>query len=206
MKRSKIRKNGIGRIPWYAIGAAQHLGLHISQKKRVKRGIGGLNMSDYISREAMSETLKCPYCGDRMEICTSLLTPDRDLISAWYQCVTCESTSPRIEFSGGTPNEKIIERLQAVSLRCVEPKNRVLTLEEVAQSKSMWYDDRLRTGTLVVIRGWGRCEPDFTKLVGPWGYEFYRKNVFYNDFWRCWLRKPTEAERRETPWAGDSRE
>lgn len=23
-------------------------------------------MNDYISREAMSETPKCPYCGDRM--------------------------------------------------------------------------------------------------------------------------------------------
>ena len=28
----------------------------------------------------------------------------------------------------------------------------------------------------------------------------------YNVKFRCWLRKPTEAERRETPWAGDSRE
>ena len=79
----------------------------------------------------MSETPKCPYCGDRMEVCTSLLSPARDLISAWYQCVTCESTSPRIEFSGGTPNEKIIERLQAMSSRRVEPKNHVLTLEEL---------------------------------------------------------------------------
>lgn len=28
----------------------------------------------------------------------------------------------------------------------------------------------------------------------------------YNQAFRCWLRKPTEAERRETPWAGDSHE
>lgn len=84
--------------------------------------------------------------------------------------------------------------------------NRVLTLEEVAKSEVMWYDDRLRTRAQVVILGWGRCEPDFTKLVDRCGDEFYRKNASYNDFWRCWLRKPTEAERRETPWAGDSRE
>lgn len=82
--------------------------------------------------------------------------------------------------------------------------NRVLTLEEVAKSEVMWYDDRLRTRAQVVILGWGRCEPDFTKLVDRCGDEFYRKNASYNDFWRCWLRKPTEAERRETPWAGDS--
>jgi hypothetical protein len=206
MKRSKIRKNGIGRIPWYAIGAAQHLGLHISQKKRVKRGIGGLNMSDYISLEAMSETPKCPYCGDRMEIHVRTHTTEQEFFSAWYQCVTCESTSPRIEFIGNTSQTKIEERLQAVSSRRVEPKNRVLTLEEVAKSEVMWYDDRLRTRAQVVILGWGRCEPDFTKLVDRCGDEFYRKNASYNDFWRCWLRKPTEAERRETPWAGDSRE
>lgn len=78
--------------------------------------------------------------------------------------------------------------------------NRVLTLEEVAKSEVMWYDDRLRTAARVVIRGWGRCELDCTKLVDRCGDEFYRKNASYNDFWRCWLRKPTEAERRETPW------
>ena len=82
--------------------------------------------------------------------------------------------------------------------------NRVLTLEEVAKSEVMWYDDRLRTRAQVVILGWGRCEPDFTKLVDRCGDEFYRKNASYNDFWRCWLRKPTEAERRVTPWSGDS--
>ena len=157
-------------------------------------------MSDYISREAMSETPKCPYCGDRMALHVLPHTTEQEFFSAWHQCVTCESASPRIEFIGNTSQTKIEERLQAVSSRRTEPKNRVLTLEEVAQSKAMWYEDRLRTGTLVVIRGWGRCEPDFTKLVGPWGHEFYRKNVFYNDFWRCWLRKPTEAERREAPW------
>lgn len=113
-----------------------------------------------------------------------------------------------IEKEGKERRAKMIElaNLLDKALHRVEPKNRVLTLEEVAQSEAMWYDDRLRKGTLVVIRGWGRCEPDFTKLVGPFGYEFYRKNVFYNVFWRCWLRKPTEAERRETPWEGDIRE
>lgn len=28
----------------------------------------------------------------------------------------------------------------------------------------------------------------------------------YNVKFRCWLRKPTEAERRETPWEGDNHE
>lgn len=141
-----------------------------------------------------------------MKIRVSLTTPDWGLLSAQYKCMTCESTSPRIEFIGNTSQTKIEERLQAVSSRRAEPKNRVLTLEEVAKSEVMWYDDRLRTRAQVVILGWGRCEPDFTKLVDRCGDEFYRKNASYNDFWRCWLRKPTEAERRETPWADDNHE
>lgn len=163
-------------------------------------------MSDYISREAMSETPKCPYCGDRMEICTSQFIPEWDLISAWYQCVTCKSTSPRIGFIGNMPQTNIEERLQAMSSRRVEPKNRVLMLEEVVRSDAMWYEDRTMQGTRVVILEYSQNEPGFTKLIDYLGDKFYRRDDAYNDSWRCWLRKPTEAERRETPWEGDSRE
>lgn len=138
----------------------------------------------------MTEIPKCPGCGREM-------VPIEDFHKYFYACLDCGWKSPYGQ------NEK--EGLD-LALKRVEPKNRVLTLEEVAKSEVMWYDDRLRTRAQVVILGWGRCEPDFTKLVDRCGDEFYRKNASYNDFWRCWLRKPTEAERRETPWAGDSRE
>lgn len=114
-----------------------------------------------------------------------------------YACTKCGWDSPI-----GIDSESAFR----MAMRRAEPKNRVLTLEEVAKSEVMWYDDRLRTRAQVVILGWGRCEPDFTKLVDRCGDEFYRKNASYNDFWRCWLRKPTEAERRETPWEGDNHE
>lgn len=150
----------------------------------------------------MSEKPKCPYCGDRMETCTSLITPALDLISAWYQCVTCESTSPRIEFSGNTANEKIIERLQAVSSRRVEPKNRVLTLEELKAHKGF---------------AWAECSPDIGSsspvyvengilFVDGDEINLNDNDFTYGEYERCWLRKPTETERWETPWAGDSRE
>lgn len=160
-------------------------------------------MSDYISREAMSETPKCPYCGDRMEICTSLLTPERDLISAWYQCVTCESTSPRIEFSGGTSNEKIIERLQAAASRRAEPKNRVLTLEEVkayceggADAAPLWVEfDGGANGWVLIAPVRETRKMDFvSKLLVTMG-------ILYGKEWRCWLRKPTKEEMEGTPWA-----
>lgn len=133
----------------------------------------------------MSETPKCPGCGADMK----LMHLCKDAFC--YACIECGWDSPI-----GVDAEAA---LRMAMLRA-EPKNRVLTLEEVAKSEVMWYEDRQRIVVQVVIRGWGRCEPDFTKLVDRCGYEFYRKNTAYNDFWRCWLRKPTEAERRGTPW------
>lgn len=139
----------------------------------------------------MNNTPKCPGCGADMELMHLRKA------AFCYACTKCGWDSPI-----GIDSESAFR----MAMRRAESENRVLTLEEVAKSEVMWYDDRLRTRAQVVILGWGRCEPDFTKLVDRCGDEFYRKNASYNDFWRCWLRKPTEAERRETPWAGDSRE
>lgn len=153
----------------------------------------------------MSETPKCPYCGDGMKIRVSLTTPDWGLLSAQYKCMTCESTSPRIEFSGGTSNEKIIERLQAAAMRRAEPKNRVLTLEEATGSdEPVWLEAMSRVfiadvcvapdARMVQIQTIGKASCEYLPLCD------------YGVLWRCWLRKPTEAERRETPWEGDDRE
>lgn len=159
-------------------------------------------MSDYISREAMSETPKCPYCGDEMKIRVSLITPDWGLLSAQYKCMTCESTSPRIEFSGGTSNEKIIERLQAVSSRRAEPKNRVLTLEEVdahceggADAAPLWVEfDGGTNGWVLIAPVRETRKMDFvSKLLVTIG-------ILYGKEWRCWLYKPTKEEMEGTPW------
>lgn len=149
--------------------------------------------------KAVNETPKCPYCGDRMEICASLITPALDLISAWYQCVTCESTSPRIEFPGDTKNDKIKERLQAVLSRRAEPKNRVLTLEELkVYTGFLWSENRYG---LFDYEG----EPAFVEkgfMYAGNGNVDLRRDISnaYGKNWRCWLKKPTEAERQETPW------
>lgn len=161
----------------------------------------------------MNNTPKCPYCGDGMKIRVSLTTPDWGLLSAQYKCMTCESTSPRIEFSGDTANDEIIERLQAVSSRRVEPKNRVLTLEEVktyceggADAAPLWYESKDYSD----VNRWMVIDiPELsfgstatvTRLVNS---QFFEPT--YGEKWRCWLHKPTEAERRETPWEGDNHE
>lgn len=147
----------------------------------------------------MNNTPKCPYCGDRMEIHVLPHTTEQEFFSAWYQCVTCESTSPRIEFIGNTSQTKIEERLQAVSSRRVEPKNRVLTLEELkVYTGFLWSENRYG---LFDYEG----EPAFVEkdfMYAGNGNVDLRQDISdtYGKNWRCWLRKPAEAERREIPW------
>ena len=147
----------------------------------------------------MSETPKCPYCGDEMKIRVSLTTPDWGLLSAQYKCMTCESTSPRIEFSGGTSNEKIIERLQAAAMRRAEPKNRVLTLEELKNHAGfLWNENRYDSFESEGEPAY--AENDFL-YVGDGNVDL-KLNIskIYGRHWRCWLRKPTKEEMEGTPW------
>ena len=150
----------------------------------------------------MNNTPKCPYCGDRMAIHVLPRTTEQEFFSAWYQCVTCESTPPRLEFSGDTSQAKIEERMRTVSLRRAEPKNHVLTLEELKNHAGfLWNENRFDY----------EGEPAFVEegfMYAGNGNVDLKLNIskIYGRRWRCWLRKPTEAERRETPWAGDSHE
>lgn len=155
-----------------------------------------------------------------MKIRVSLTTPDWGLLSAQYKCMTCESTSPRIEFSGGTSNEKIIERLQAAAMRRIEPKNRVLTLEEVRNAEKdtfdiaiHWlelkfepykYEGKETTCAIFAVSMYFDDETDDVLYSSADMPDYYLRKKEYGKKWRCWLRKPTEAEMRETPWEGDS--
>lgn len=160
----------------------------------------------------MSETPKCPYCGDGMEIHVRSYATEPEFFSAWYQCVTCESASPRIEFIGSMSQTEIEERLQAMSSCRAKPKNRVLTLEEVeayceggADATPLWYDEKGRYASRWMVIDLPELAFGSTTTVKRLvNSEFF--SATYGEKWRCWLRKPTEAERRGTPWEGDSHE
>lgn len=150
----------------------------------------------------MNNTPKCPYCGDRMALHVLPRTTEPEFFSAWYQCVTCESTSPRVEFIGNTSQAKIEERLQTVSSRRAEPKNRVLTLEEVsahcaegADAAPLWVEfDRGVNRWVQIAPVRETCKMEFvSKYLVTMG-------VLYGKGWRCWLRKPTKEEMEGTPW------
>lgn len=85
--------------------------------------------------------------------------------------------------------------------------NRVLPLEELkayctegADAAPLWYEDKDRSN----VSRWMVIDlPELAfgstatvkRLVNSQFFE-----PAYGENWRCWLRKPTEAERRETPW------
>lgn len=137
----------------------------------------------------MSEKPKCPGCGADMELmllcCNSTF---------YYACAKCGWDSPI-----GIDSESAFR----MAMRRVEPKNRVLTLEEL----------KVYTGFLwKVYNGFDReGAPAFVEkgfMYAGNGNVDLRQDISdtYGKNWRCWLRKPTEAERRGTPWEGDSRE
>lgn len=91
-------------------------------------------------------------------------------------------------------------------LKRAEPKNRVLTLEEVeayceggADATPLWYDEKERNVSHWMVIDFPELAFGSTATVK----RLIDKQFFvptYGKKWRCWLRKPTEAERRETPW------
>ena len=80
--------------------------------------------------------------------------------------------------------------------------NRVLTLEEVdahceggADAVPLWVEfDGGTNGWVLIAPARETCKMDFvSKYLAMMG-------ILYEKEWRCWLRKPTETERRGTPW------
>lgn len=135
----------------------------------------------------MSETPKCPGCGADMR----LMCLCKDAFC--YACTKCGWDSPT-----GVDAEAAFR----MAMRRVEPKNRVLTLEEVdahceggADATPLWVEfDGGTNGWVLIAPVRETRKMDFvSKLLATMG-------ILYGKEWRCWLRKPTEAERRGTPW------
>ena len=152
----------------------------------------------------MSETPKCPYCGDRMEL--QIVPPDfgKETYTVWYQCVVCDSTSSQLEIPADSTQSQIEAKALASVMRRVEPENRVLTLAE-AQKKCQedritWYEP---------FRNESHAYPVYVAPIDPLDnlvdvYAFFtstRKEIgLYGKTWRCWLKKPTTKEMEATPW------
>lgn len=134
----------------------------------------------------MNNTPKCPGCGADMELV--------NLCNAAF-CYVCKCgwDSPV-----GIDSESAFRK----AMRRVEPKNRVLTLEEVdahceggADAAPLWVEfDGGTNGWVLIAPVRETRKMDFvSKLLVTMG-------ILYGKEWRCWLRKPTKEEMEGTPW------
>lgn len=160
--------------------------------------MGGLNMSDYISREAMSETPKCPGCGADMELMHLLCNA-----TFYYVCPKCGWGSP----VGVDP-----ESAFRMAMCRAEPKNRVLTLDEIREMQDnnqcnwvlIWVEiqSEINTKEYCLVQGCIQyiVDNEFSFVYPAWeGNDLFRAEV-YKKTWRCWLRRPTEKERETVLW------
>lgn len=160
----------------------------------------------------MTEIPKCPYCGDRMFLNISTQEHDGGAFSIWCQCVTCESTSPHLEFPGSSAYDEVKKKTLDVALHRSEPYNRVLTLDEVItkidsdEMSFTWVEfakhthENLYPLNQFILEDENPKERKITLFffgANPWMYE---NEDDYGKTWRCWLKKPTEEKRFATNW------
>lgn len=150
---------------------------------------------------------RCPYCGAEMT-----LEDNEDVLFGlfgeekmyWYQCNTpsCGIHSPANHTKAGA--------YKAAMKRHEEP-NRVLTLEEVlkiANENNNWRNHVCwleRNSNYPICPGCiDALEDGYLTFYEVASEEFDRYTAKeYGIEWRCWLRKPTDEERKKTPWEGE---
>lgn len=160
----------------------------------------------------MNERPKCPYCGDKMFLSVPPRMHDKEVLSAWYQCVTCESTSSHLEFPGSSKYDEIKKKTLDVALCRAESRNRVLTLNEVIakidsdEMSFTWVEFAKHTHAGLyplnqfILEDENPKERKITLFffgANPWMDE---KEDDYGKTWRCWLKEPTKEERFATNW------
>lgn len=141
----------------------------------------------------MTEIPKCPGCGADMELMHLLCNA-----TFYYVCPKCGWGSP----VGVDP-----ESAFRMAMRRVEPKNRVLTLEELnayceggADAAPLWYESKDHSN----VNRWMVIDlPELAFGSTATVNRLANSPLFeptYGEKWRCWLRKPAKEEMEGTPW------
>lgn len=155
-----------------------------------------------VIKAMIGETIcPCPYCGKAMnyQFDSSLMANKGKIIYRGYFCCTnCHCRSPVVsELSELETIEEVENEARLLNMERVEPKNRVLTLEEL----------KVYTGFLWKVYNGFDCEgaPAFVEkgfIYAGNGNVDLKQDISdtYGKNWRCWLRKPTKEEMEGTPW------
>ena len=134
----------------------------------------------------------CPWCGTEMSPCAYETTEEGWV--GYYKCVECDAESPYVvhcdswEDAVKKAYRKATERTRLKPLTLPE-------LEEICKSgayTTLWCDQD--TGY--------QSDNAFVNLaeVAQWIDEQNGSRKYYGRTWRCWIRKPTEEERKSAPW------
>lgn len=145
----------------------------------------------------MTDKVLCPYCGSEMKL--DRYDDGYVFGAAYYVCVECGSTSPTANTDAAA--------LSAAQARYLSP-NRPLTLEEVkvhckggASAMPLWveFDDGISGWVRIAPKSQG-CELEYVSDFVDLMWQQYKKS------WRCWLKKPTQAEMDAAGWGEESHE
>ena len=137
----------------------------------------------------------CPFCGNR-ELRYMMLNVSKIKVMVGVKCQKCLTCGPG---ECGKNREEAEEKAAEAWNRRAEPENRVLTLEEAAESGDPVWLEAMGTARIAQIylspgESLAEC-----KTIGR-AYPEYLYTGDYGKLWRCWLRKPTAEEMANTTW------
>lgn len=152
----------------------------------------------------MTDKILCPWCGRNMEIyCEEQELED---YIAWSSCTygKCAAEGPFIR--GAKTEEEAIRLATEAAIRRYEPSCRPLTLEEAEKADYCYVTLNTfhecasfiaqigrrvrRSHENIEVLAFGVDEADCMEM----------RVVDYGKTWRCWPRKPTDAEREAAGW------
>lgn len=100
------------------------------------------------------------------------------------------------------PTEDLIEAFELAVKALDAQTPRVLTLEEVLSFGAIYMDEPSNPTCLIMLYCY-KVERDYRYIfVDSDGDKIPYPSKEFNKTWRCWSSRPTDEQRRETPWEG----
>ena len=150
----------------------------------------------------MTEKVLCPYCGAEMRICVDEYSFEDYRAWTEYTSNKCTAEGPLVVRNS---EDKAREDAIALALRRYTPPQRPLTLEEATTIGFVWrewQDSTIDNAPILLTYIWDEFDE---KDMLAWqefseeGFDLVDETQ-YGKTWRCWERKPTDAEMREAEW------
>lgn len=140
----------------------------------------------------MTETPKCPYCGEKLEVTHAFVN---DATAAHKLVYTCFCR----ECGVYTPKRSTPEEALSAALHRAEPEMRPLTLDEATASEDpVWLEAMGKVCIAQINFSPGESLAEY-KTIGR-GYAEYLYCGDYGILWRCWPRKPTPEQMKAEKW------